>query len=169
MIIRKSPNYNNRPEGTKIDSIILHATGMDSCEAVLQRLCDEESEVSAHYVIDRDGTVYNLVHPDKRAWHAGVSNYKGRSGFNDFSIGIELVNFGFFTVEGDLKAHDYGSDYHDFADVQINALIELMQDLYQSYPIDQAWVLRHSDIAPDRRADPGPKFPLQLLKDKQLA
>jgi N-acetylmuramoyl-L-alanine amidase len=168
MKIMQSSNFNNRPQDIVIDSIIIHATGMDSCESVLNRLCDVNSEVSAHYVIDRDGTVYNLVDPSHRAWHAGISNFKGRSGFNDFSVGIELVNFGYFTLEGDPNYHDFGQDYDDFPDVQIDALINLMNDLYNEFPIAKNWVLQHSDISPSRRADPGPKFPWCKLKDKNL-
>lgn len=152
-----SPNYNDRPDGMKVKSIIIHYTGMASCQDALDRLCDPVSKVSAHYQIDEDGTVYNLVNPDKRAWHAGISQWKTLSNFNDFSIGIELVN----------KGHEFG--YHPFANNQIDALITLMKSLYKNYPIDPQLVLGHSDIAPDRKQDPGELFPWERLIDENLA
>ena len=157
MISMLSPNFNNRPDNTVIDSIIVHYTGMKTAQEALDRLCDPASKVSAHYTIDEDGTVYNHVSPLKRAWHAGVSSFAGRSGFNDFSVGVELVNPG----------HEYG--YRAFPDVQINALVMLMSDLYDQFPIEPQWVLGHSDIAPLRKQDPGELFPWDILVAKGLA
>ena len=85
-----SANFNDRPAGAKIDYIILHYTDMESMQESLNRLCDPVYEVSSHYAIDEDGTIYQLVDDAKRAWHAGESLYQGKSGCNDFSIGIEL-------------------------------------------------------------------------------
>jgi len=152
-----SPNFNDRPKGVTIDSIIIHYTGMETASAALDRLCDAQSEVSAHYTIDEDGTIYNHVNPIKRAWHAGVSSFGGRSNFNDFSIGIELVNPG----------HEHG--YRDFPDTQIEALIHLINELYGQHPIKPELVLGHSDIAPDRKQDPGELFPWDVLVAKGLA
>jgi N-acetylmuramoyl-L-alanine amidase len=157
MINMPSPNYNTRPDGVIINSIIIHYTGMKTAQEALDRLCDPQSKVSAHYTIDMDGTIYNHVSPDKRAWHAGVSSWGDLSNFNDFSIGIELVN----------KGHEHG--YHDFPKAQIDALISLIKDLYQSYPIDPRLVLGHSDIAPDRKQDPGELFPWDRLVQENLA
>ncbi len=157
MIHLPSPNFNDRPDGTQIKSIIIHYTGMKTCQAALDRLCDPQSEVSAHYTIDLDGTLYMLVDPKKRAWHAGVSQWGILSNFNDFSIGIELVN----------KGHDFG--YHDFPDAQINTLIGLIKDLFKLYPIKPELVLGHSDIAPDRKQDPGDLFPWNRLVQENLA
>ena len=157
MILRASPNFNDRPDGAIINSIIIHYTGMVDAQSALQRLCDPQSQVSAHFTIDEDGTIYNHIHPEKRAWHAGVSQWGELSNFNDFSIGIELVNPG----------HEYG--YRAFPDVQIDALVELIKTLYTDYPINPELVLGHSDIAPTRKQDPGELFPWERLVQENLA
>jgi N-acetylmuramoyl-L-alanine amidase len=157
MINMPSPNFNDRPDGTEINSIIIHYTGMKTAQDALDRLCDSAAEVSAHYTIDMDGTIYNHVDPTKRAWHAGVSQWGKLSNFNDFSIGIELVN----------KGHEFG--YHAFPDAQIDALVDLMKGLYKQFPINPELVLGHSDIAPDRKQDPGELFPWDLLVQENLA
>ena len=156
MIQIPSPNYNDRPDGMPINSIIIHYTGMETAQDALGRLCDPQSEVSAHYTIDMDGTIYNHVDPQNRAWHAGFSQLGDLTNFNDFSIGIELVN----------KGHEFG--YHAFPDAQIDALVELMNDLFQKYPIDPELVLGHSDIAPNRKQDPGELFPWERLITNNL-
>ena len=157
-----SPNYNDRPDGMAITSIIIHYTGMKSAEAALDRLCDPASQVSAHFTIDEDGTIYNHVDPKHRAWHAGVSEWSfvGETlrNFNDFSIGIELVNPG----------HEFG--YRPFPDAQIDALIQLMKHLYRDHPtIKPELVLGHEDIAPTRKQDPGELFPWDRLRQENLA
>lgn len=157
MINMPSPNFNDRPNGTEINSIIIHYTGMKTAKDALNRLCDPKSKVSAHYTIDMDGTIYNHVAPNKRAWHAGISQHGILSNFNDFSIGIELVN----------KGHEFG--YHEFPDVQIDTLIRLIKDLYRLHPIKPNLVLGHSDIAPDRKQDPGEFFPWEQLEQENLA
>lgn len=157
MISMPSPNFNDRPEGADICSIIIHYTGMQTAQDALTRLCDPEAQVSAHYTIDEDGTVYNHVDPTKRAWHAGVSQWGDLNNFNDFSIGIELVNPG----------HEFG--YRPFPEAQINALIGLMHDLFERFPIKLDLVLGHSDIAPTRKQDPGELFPWDRLINEGLA
>jgi N-acetylmuramoyl-L-alanine amidase len=157
MIQMPSPNYNDRPDGVVISSIIIHYTGMKTAQDALDRLCDPASEVSAHYTIDEDGTVYNHVDPVKRAWHAGVSQWNELQNFNDFSIGIELVNPG----------HEFG--YRAFPEVQIDALVSLMKDLCSQYNIDKKLILGHSNIAPDRKQDPGELFPWDRLVNEDLA
>lgn len=157
MINMPSPNFNDRPDETVINSIIIHYTGMKTAQDALDRLCDPAAEVSAHYTIDMDGTIYAHVDTDKRAWHAGVSHWGELSNFNDFSIGIELVN----------KGHEFG--YHPFPDVQIDTLIDLMKELFDKHPIDPKLVLGHSDIAPDRKQDPGELFPWNRLVAENLA
>ena len=107
MIIQFSPNYNNRPSKCPIDTLVIHYTGMGDFQSALTRLCDPNAEVSAHYLINENGQVYNLVCESKRAWHAGVSFWRGRSNINDCSIGIELVNPG----------HDFG--YRPFSKSQM--------------------------------------------------
>ena len=157
IIERPSLNYNDRPDNTVIKSVIIHYTGMKCADDALDRLCDPTSEVSAHFTIDEDGTVYRHVPTDKRAWHAGLSAWKDLKNFNDFSIGIELVNPG----------HEFG--YRPFPDIQVETLIMLLKDLYQFHPIDPELVLGHSDIAPDRKQDPGELFPWDRLVAENLA
>jgi len=146
-----SPNWNDRPAGSIIDTVILHYTGMKSGAEALSRLCDANAAVSAHYLIEEDGQLFQLVDDDKRAWHAGVSSWQGRSNINDCSIGIELVNPG----------HEFG--YQDFPALQIVRLIELLVMLKRRHCIPNPRFLGHSDIAPLRKADPGERFPWQRL------
>jgi N-acetylmuramoyl-L-alanine amidase len=143
---RWSPNADDRPAGCAIDTLILHYTGMPSAAAALARLCDPAAEVSAHYLIDEDGEVVRLVPEERRAWHAGVSSWEGRSRLNDCSIGIELVNPG----------HEWG--YRPFAEAQYGACIALCQAILARWPIPPRRVLAHSDVAPARKQDPGELF-----------
>ena len=126
--------------------LVLHYTGMRSATDALARLCDPAAKVSAHYLIDEDGTVVALVPDELRAWHAGVSWWRGRSGLNDVSIGIELVNPG----------HEWG--YRPFPAAQMAALLELAHGLVRRWAIPAERVLGHSDIAPARKEDPGELF-----------
>ncbi len=142
-----SPNYNARAEDASPDMLILHYTGMRSAQDALERLCDPASQVSCHYVIDEAGKIYALVDEKLRAWHAGVSLWKGRRDINSYSIGIELVNPG----------HEWG--YSFFPDSQIEALIFLCKDIATRYTIPNRHFLAHSDISPNRKQDPGEKFP----------
>src|SRR5690606_15496769 len=105
-----SPNHEPRPDGAAVDILLLHYTGMRSGAAALSRLVDPAAKVSAHYMIDEDGTVYRLVEEARRAWHAGISAWAGASDVNSRSIGIELVNPG----------HEYG--YRAFPEPQMAAL-----------------------------------------------
>jgi N-acetylmuramoyl-L-alanine amidase len=146
MIDHPSPNFSKRPPGFDVDILLFHYTGMESCEAALERLCDPESKVSAHYVIDEDGTVYAVVPEDAVAWHAGVSCWEGKIGMNQRSIGIELVNPG----------HENG--YRDFPQAQMDAAIELAKGVLDRHPIPKRQVLAHSDVAPMRKQDPGERF-----------
>ena len=162
MIDYPSLNFNERPKGVSPDMIIIHYTGMKTAQDALERLCNADlnqplGRVSAHYTIDLNGDLYAHVHPDKRAWHAGVSVWQGREGLNDFSIGIELVN----------KGHEHG--YHAFPDAQIEALLQLIETLRAQYDIPLDYVLGHEDIAPDRKQDPGPLFPWDVLVQRGLA
>lgn len=151
MIETSSPNYNERPAGVPIDMLVLHYTGMETCEAALARLCDPAVEVSAHYLIDEDGAVHRLVVEGHRAWHAGVACWRGEPGVNDRSIGIELVNPG----------HEFG--YRDFTEAQIMALIPLCLEILSRHPIPARNVVGHSDVAPARKQDPGERFPWPRL------
>jgi len=148
---RPSPNCDARPAGVPIDMLVLHYTGMETAEAALARLCDPSAEVSAHYLIDEDGTVHALVPEEMRAWHAGVSAWRGETGVNARSIGIELVNPG----------HEFG--YRDFPARQIDALADLCRGLLARHPIPPRNVVGHSDVAPRRKTDPGERFPWAAL------
>ena len=151
MIEIPSPNYNERPAGVSIDMLVLHYTGMKTCEDALDRLCDPAAEVSAHYLIAEDGTVHRLVPEEYRAWHAGVACWRGEAGVNDRSIGIEMVNPGY----------EFG--YRDFPPAQIAALIPLCRDILSRHPIPARNVVGHSDVSPTRKQDPGEKFPWARL------
>ncbi len=126
--------------------LILHYTGMRTAKESLDRLCDPAAKVSAHYQIDEDGTVWRLVAEEKRAWHAGISFWRGCRDINDVSIGIELVNPG----------HEFG--YRVFPEAQMAALEALAHGILARHPIPPRLVLGHSDVAPTRKQDPGEFF-----------
>ena len=149
LIPAPSPNFDQR-RGPP-DMVVLHYTGMQTGPEALERLCDPEAKVSAHYMIEEDGRIYQLVPEERRAWHAGVSFWKGEPDVNTVSIGIELVNPG----------HDFG--YPDFPEMQIEALIGLLDAIRSRWTIPNARILGHSDVAPERKVDPGEKFPWKRL------
>ena len=145
-----SPNFNHRPADTVCDMVILHYTDMQHSHDAINRLCDVNAQVSAHYVIDKnDGCITRLVDEHYRAWHAGVSHWQGINGLNDCSIGIELDNCG----------AQFG--YHDFSDVQMQSLLALLKDITSRHDI--RFFLGHSDIAPARKIDPDYRFDWRLL------
>ena len=146
-----SPNHDERPAGAAIDTLILHYTGMQSAEAAIGRLRDPAARVSSHYVVDEDGTIVALVPEKRRAWHAGISSWRGRTGLNDVSIGIEIVNPG----------HEWG--YRDFPKAQMAAVRTLCLAILKRHPIPARHVVAHSDVAPDRKEDPGERFDWQGL------
>ncbi|MEQ8354877.1 MAG: N-acetylmuramoyl-L-alanine amidase [Kiloniellaceae bacterium] len=146
IIDRPSPNQDARPEGSAIDTLVLHYTGMESGEAALARLCDPDAKVSAHYCIEEDGRVFALVPEDARAWHAGAALWQGSGDINARSIGIELVNPG----------HEFG--YRTFRGQQMEALKVVALDILARHSIPAARVLGHSDVAPLRKEDPGELF-----------
>jgi N-acetylmuramoyl-L-alanine amidase len=148
-----SPNHDARPGGAAVDILVLHYTGMRTAEEALARLCDPQAKVSAHYTIDRAGTVYAHVPEECRAWHAGVSYWAGERNVNARSIGIELVNPG----------QEFG--YVPFTDDQIGALIDLARGILLRHPIPSRRVLGHSDVAPARKTDPGEFFPWARLAE----
>ncbi len=139
-----SPNFDARRAPP--DMVVLHYTGMQSGEAALARLRDPEARVSAHYLIEEDGRIFSLVAEERRAWHAGVSFWKGERDVNAVSIGIELVNLG----------HDWG--YHPFPAAQTGALAALLTDIRTRWAIPNIRILGHSDVAPGRKVDPGELF-----------
>lgn len=150
-----SPNHDERSAAVSV--IVLHYTGMESGDAAVERLCDPESGVSAHYLVHEDGRILRLVPEERRAWHAGKSYWRGHTGINHSSIGIELVNPG----------HDHG--YRDFPDAQIDALIPLLASIKDRHRITRGNVVGHSDIAPIRKRDPGELFPWGRLARLRLA
>ncbi len=141
-----SANHDRRAPGAVIDLLLLHYTGMATSRDALERLCATDSRVSAHYLIDESGRVHALVDEGRRAWHAGVSGWAGRSDINSCSIGIELANPG----------HDGGCP--PFPDPQMEALIALCREILSRHPIPPSRVLGHSDVAPARKLDPGEAF-----------
>jgi len=143
-----SPNLDARPD-VPIDMLILHYTGMQSAQDAIDRLRDPVARVSSHYVVDEDGGVLRLVPEEMRAWHAGVSYWRGHTGLNDRSIGIEIVNPG----------HEWG--YRDFPVLQLAVVCDLCLSILSRYPIPARNVVAHSDVAPDRKEDPGERFPWQ--------
>jgi N-acetylmuramoyl-L-alanine amidase len=149
LIPAPSPNFDQR-RGPP-DMVVLHYTGMRTGAEALERLCDPESKVSAHYLIEEDGRVFQLAPEERRAWHAGVSFWKGERDINAVSIGIELVNPG----------HEFG--YADFPEMQIEAVIGLLDAIRGRWTIPNARILGHSDVAPERKIDPGEKFPWKRL------
>jgi N-acetylmuramoyl-L-alanine amidase len=150
-ITAPSPNFDARPGPP--DMIVLHYTGMRTGEAALGRLCDPEAKVSAHYLVEEDGRIFALVPEARRAWHAGKSFWRGETGINARSIGVEIVNPG----------HEFG--YRPFPDAQIAAVIDLVADVRSRWIIDDARLLGHSDVAPQRKEDPGELFPWKRLAE----
>ena len=150
-----SPNCDARDE--RISMVVLHYTDMPSPDAALTRLCDPAAKVSAHYVITEEGEVIRLVDESMRAWHAGMSYWRGKANVNGCSIGIELQNPG----------HTCG--YREFPDAQIDALVPLLHRIVHDYDIPRANVVGHSDIAPQRKLDPGELFPWERLAEYRLA
>ncbi|MDZ4736493.1 MAG: N-acetylmuramoyl-L-alanine amidase [Rhodospirillaceae bacterium] len=148
---RPSPNHDERP--MPVDILLLHYTGMTQASAALDRLCDPVARVSAHYLIEEDGTLWQLVDEERRAWHAGVSHWAGATDINARSIGIELQNPG----------HEFG--YRAFPEPQMQALIGLARGILRRHPIPAWRVIGHSDVAPTRKEDPGELFDWRRLAD----
>lgn len=153
--VQVSPNVNERKTGPT-DILILHYTGMDNAEKSLKWLCMEQSQVSCHYFVFEDGTVVQSVSEGMRAWHAGLSHWRGETDINSKSIGIEIAN----------RGHDHG--YPEFPEAQVKAVIELSKDICRRNSIPAERVLAHSDIAPLRKSDPGEKFPWKRLHDEGI-
>jgi N-acetylmuramoyl-L-alanine amidase len=147
----KSPNFNERPNKSSIDILVMHYTGMKTAESALKRMCDAQAQVSAHYFIYENGDVVQLVDEDKRAWHAGISCWRGIASLNDISIGIEIANPG----------HEFG--YEPFTEKQMDTVKELSKSIMDRHGIEARNVVGHSDIAPSRKEDPGELFDWQEI------
>lgn len=141
-----TPNHSARKGKTKPDMLVLHYTGMTSAEGALRWLTTPESKVSAHYLIDEHGRIIQMTPEERRAWHAGVSRWAGETDINSASIGVEIHNPG----------HD--GDYPDFPEAQMRAVEALCRDVVSRHGIKAERVLAHSDVAPQRKRDPGEKF-----------
>jgi len=137
-----SPNFGPRRNGLRPELVVLHYTAMDSCAAAERALCDPAREVSAHYLISETGDVRALVAEDMRAWHAGAGSWGGAGDVNSRSIGIELSNTG----------------VAPFAARQMDALEALLPGILSRWSIRPEAVIAHSDMAPGRKSDPGPRF-----------
>ena len=139
-------NFEPRRGGVKPSILLMHYTGMSSCEKAIDWLSRPESKVSCHYVIDTDGTVTQMVSEELRAWHAGQSQWGGERDINSLSIGLEIHNPG------------HGDDYCDFPDRQMQAVMELSREIIARWRIMPENVLGHSDVSPGRKIDPGERF-----------
>ena len=151
--VHPSPNHGARRDGLVPHLIVLHYTGMRGAADALARLCCPEAQVSAHYLIDLDGTAVQMVREAARAWHAGAGEWAGQADINSRSIGVELVNTG----------------AHPFPAPQMRALAALMRHLMARWHIAPADVIAHSDMAPERKDDPGPRFDWRALAAQGLA
>lgn len=152
-MIARSPNFSDRRGGARPSLIVIHYTAMDSSAAARARLCDPAAEVSAHWLISETGVAEQLVDEALRAWHAGAGCWAGLADVNSHSIGIELANRG----------------THPFPEPQMTALEQLLRDIMRRWSIPVSGVIGHSDMAPDRKSDPGPRFDWQRLARQGLA
>ncbi|MDC3127737.1 N-acetylmuramoyl-L-alanine amidase [Candidatus Pelagibacter bacterium] len=152
-----TPNFSKAlRKSSDIKFIIIHYTGMQSKIESIKRLTSSKSKVSCHYLIDRGGKIMRLVDDKKVAWHAGKSRWKRFVNLNHNSIGIELIN----------KGHKHG--YQNYTNTQINSLIKLCLYLRKKFKINKSNILGHSDISPQRKQDPGEKFPWKKLNQKKI-
>lgn len=187
IIRRASPNQGEPFAPGAPDTLVMHFTAGDSAAWAIDVLCDPTPDrpVSAHLLVDRDGTVTQLLPFDTIAWHAGRSTWGGRTGFNDFSIGIEIDNAGRLQPQADGFVSWRGSPYaaseavqathrnesepawwHRYAQPQLEAVEALCGVLVEAYGL--RWILGHEEIAPERKEDPGPAFPLDDLRRRLL-
>jgi N-acetylmuramoyl-L-alanine amidase len=155
MIDCPSPNFDART--LPVTMLVLHYTGMPDAAGAIARLTDAAAKVSAHYLVAEDGEIIRMVDEDKRAWHAGLSHWRGVTDVNSASIGIEIVNPG----------HEFG--YRPFPEAQLEALIPLCAEICRRHRIEPINVVGHSDVAPARKEDPGELFPWERLARIGLA
>ncbi|MBR1825480.1 MAG: N-acetylmuramoyl-L-alanine amidase [Alphaproteobacteria bacterium] len=143
------PYFDERPIGAKVKALVLHCSA-HSARGMIEVL--RERELSSHYIIDLDGTVFKLVSEKKRAWHAGQSKWRGMNMLNQYSVGIEISSLSLGQTE--------------YASAQLESLIKLSRQIIRHYQIPMVNVVAHSDIAPTRKPDPGLAFPWQYLAQK---
>lgn len=157
--LRIDDSYRSVSQSSRVQYVVLHytSTGLESSLRLLTR-----DGVSSHYLIgDQPATIYRLVDENRRAWHAGESEWQGRTWLNASTLGIELVNDGYRDTPA-------GRVYQPFSDEQIDALIPLLQDIVKRHHLPLGSIIGHSDIAPQRKVDPGPLFPWKRLADAGL-
>lgn len=179
---KESPNHGGKFNQGRADTIVIHFTAGSSFESAVNHLCSDKTKASAHLVIGREGEITQLVPFDTVAWHAGKSQWKGRSGLNRFSIGIELDNAGQLTKneagefsswfnriysandvhKGIHRNQTTSSFWHAYSQIQIEKTFEICELLCEEYGIEE--ILGHEEIAPSRKTDPGPAFPLEKLR-----
>ena len=181
----KSPNHSGVFKPGNLDTLVLHFTAGPSVKSAVNTLTNPRVKASAHIVVGRDGSITQLVPFNVISWHAGRSSYKGRVGFNNYSIGIEIDNAGVLTPSGDVYRAWFGRTYeksdvikavhrnqrdakywHAYTQEQIEATRDLCELLIDTYNIKN--ILGHEEIAPQRKTDPGPAFPLDRFRDGLL-
>ena len=152
-----SPNFDREKRSPKdIKFLIFHYTGMKKEIDAINRLIDENSKVSCHYFIKNSGEILTLVPDLYISWHAGTSSWLGYKSINQYSIGVEISNPG------------HENKYKNFSNKQINAIEKLSKYLIKKYNIKSEYILGHSDIAPERKKDPGEKFPWKYLSSRKI-
>jgi len=183
VVYQSSPNTSGLFLQGNLDTIVIHYTAGSSAESSIRSLVTPSSKASAHVVVGRDGLVTQLVPFDTIAWHAGASQYGNRSGFNKYSIGIEIDNAGLLEKRVDKYYAWFGRAYseqdvvyavhrnqktprywHVYSEKQIEAVGELCEALIATYNI--RYILGHEEISPSRKVDPGPAFPLDKLRER---
>ena len=180
-----SPTVGGRFEAPNPDTIIIHFTDGDTLEAAIDTLCDANRKVSAHLVVGRDGALVQLVAFDQIAWHAGQSSWGNRTQFNQYSLGIEVQNAGRLELNEGRYISSLGQEYppdevcqavhrnqvdpcfwHAYPEEQLGAIKRVCRLLVATYQIHH--ILGHEEIAPHRKIDPGPAFPLDQLRHHLL-
>ena len=152
-----TPNFDQKKRKiSKIKFLIFHYTGMISEKKAIKKLCTHNTKVSCHYFIKRSGNIIKMLPELYVAWHAGKSNWKNFSNLNKYSIGIEIHNPG----------HQYG--YETFSSKQLNSIVYISKKIIKNFKIENKFILGHSDIAPDRKKDPGEKFPWHYLQKNKI-
>ena len=157
IILNYSPNFDpKKRKKSHIKFIVFHYTGMKSEKKSIDKLLNPKSKVSCHYLIKNNGDIIKMVHENYQSWHAGISSWKKFKSLNKNSVGIEITNPG----------HEF--NYKKFKKKQIYSLIKLTKYLIKKFKINPKSILGHSDIAPDRKIDPGEKFPWEFLSKNKI-
>ncbi len=181
---KKTPNHSGEFKAGDLDTIIIHYTA-GPADTSIRTLTNPRVRASAHMVVDRDGSITQLAPLNIITWHAGRSSYKGRTGFNKYSIGIEIANDGWLTKSGNVFRAWYGATHtpdevihathrnstkpkywHTFTQEQIEKVTEICRLLLDTYDIKH--ILGHEEVAPKRKQDPGPAFPLDKIRNRLL-